>query len=212
MDDNHFLTLFQKYKRPLFFGIALVVLATVLTVRWTTSREGNLERDFAYARQLAAEIGSNVKGVAIADFEGIIRRHRELQPQYDGKLAQYWIKKKNPEAASPYVERIVSRTSKHAPLYTQFAEGSLLIAEGRTEEALEHTEALKMAVSEPSLLSACLTLRCALLQEELGRPEAKTSWQELIVTLETHPKETQAIQTALREGKISLMEYAKSRL
>lgn len=214
MDDNHFLTLFQRYKRPIFLGVALLVLTTVLTIRWVSGRQGSIERDFSYARELASEMGSNIRGIAVADIEGIVQRHRELQPQYDGRLAQYWIKGRSPEMAAPYMDRIALRTAKNAPLYTQFTQGSLLIAEGKSEEALEQTEILKTLVSEKTspLLSACVTLRCALLQEELGRPEAKASWQELIVTLETHPKETKAIQTALRDGKVSLMDYAKSKL
>ncbi len=214
MDDNRLLTLFQKYKQPLFLGIGLLVLVTVLAVRWGSSRQGNLERDFVYARQLASDMASNVKGIAVADFEGIVRRHSELQAQYDGPLAQYWIKGKNPGAAEPYIERIAERTAKQNPLYTQLAYSSLLVEGGRVEEALQETQSQRLAVSgkESPVLATYLTLRCALLQEELQRAEAKDSWQELIVMLESHPKETRLFQAALREGRVSLLDYAKSRL
>ncbi|MGE3953579.1 MAG: hypothetical protein AB7F31_00080 [Parachlamydiales bacterium] len=210
MDDNRFLTLFQKYKYTLFLGIGLLILVTVLAVRWGPSKEGEVERDYLYARQLAAEMAGNLKGVAVTDFEGIVSRHKELQAQYDGRIAQYWMKEGHPEAAEPYVKRIAHRIGKQAPHYTELAHASLLAG----EEALKETQRLRLAVSEKEypLLATYLTLRTALLQEELGRAEAQGSWHELILLLEAHPKETRPFQAAMREGRVSLLDYAKSRL
>jgi len=147
----------------------------------------------------------------------IMERHPELKPKYDGPLAQTLLIEGQAPQARLFAEAIFKRTQRDAlKLYRDYAQASLLIADGRYTEALQSAEELKSALDmlskqENPLLDGFNLIRLAMLYKQTGQIEQELkTWN----TLESQPGHLQAfleIAKLFKAGSISLNQYIEER-
>lgn len=138
-----------------------------------------------------------------------------LEDRLSGALAQDLLERKEIDQAAVYAAKALPKLRKKAPFYASFAETSLLIEEGKYQEALERAVSLKeMLLSEPASreLASQNLLRIASLQQKLenGAGE-KAAWEEYQNFLGKEQALKDEIQKSFRDGEIDLFSYISER-
>jgi hypothetical protein len=117
---------------------------------------------------------------SLQKLQTILKKHPELHAKYDGAIAQALLSAQNPTEAAPYAERTLQRTQGETPApYLDYASTTLLIANGKYDEALKAAQSLKSNTEYPTLYAFNL-LRIAFLNRELKNTQAeKAAWAEV---------------------------------
>ncbi len=117
-----------------------------------------------------------------------IRIVPSIEKKYEAVIAQKLLNTDRMEEALVLASRALGRVKKEAPYHVIFAESSLLIEQGKFQQALENAVALKEQMGGSygcedkggSLLYLHNLLRIACLQGALhNRPGEKVAWEEL---------------------------------
>jgi len=173
---------------------------------------------------------------ALLKLEKIIRRHPELHAKYDGAIAQKLLSSSERGLANSYASAALKRVGSFSPYYTQFANVSLMIAEGNLADALGEAKGLKKSMESDdsfwerqshvvrygSLLYAYNLLRIAMLEKTAGSGEGELlAWKELkqnagwqgadIVSKTYDPEAYVLIRENFQKQEISLLDYINHR-
>lgn len=177
---THPLVLFaiEKKKEILwtFFGLVAFAFLAIRLSGWAT---GETEVDYVTAKNDLNLLITHPSGTENSDeardalerLQTIVARHPDLASKYDGSIGQILLAENKPDAALPYVDRALSRTTEELlPNYARFAALSVIVQEGRLDEALEKSLALKedLKIADDTPLYAYNLLRIILIAKEIG--------------------------------------------
>lgn len=186
------------------------------------------QQDFYVAESSMTELQEDPQEpqVALAKLQTILKAYPELQPKYDGLIAQALLNGGHVQEAKPFAELAINRTeSENAPFFTDFAQTSLLIAEKQYGEALQRAQALNQKMLEQegfrkdnNLLFAYNLMRIGMLQEQTGAgDDAKRTWKEWMAYAEKANENASAanmstngfllLTRVISEGKLSILNY-----
>ncbi|MFT4551973.1 MAG: tetratricopeptide (TPR) repeat protein [Chlamydiales bacterium] len=233
---------FVRYSKAILYSIVAVMLVLLLVYRIVSSSHTNAERDYLSAEADYSRLySSQDQGEEfLSNLQDILNRRVELHPKYDGLIAQALLKRGDLTLAKEFATLALKRVGQDfRAYYGDYSENTLLIYEGKFEEALERAKTLKTALlKSPQIYStdevekyygealfAYNLLRIAMLEQEVGRPEAeREAWEELIrhagwdgTSLENSESKNvssvayQQIWSNFRENGITLLDYIKER-
>ena len=161
----------------------------------------------------------------------VINRKLFLQPKYDGFLAQSYLNQGNTASARTFARRSFSRTENELPYHSRFSKSSLLIADGKFEEALQDAKKLKSEMAAvPELWNSPRStvgpilylynlLRIAVLEKTMQNPKEELfAWSELENFI-NQAQQNSALEKItrsftkdfLKDNRINLQEYIAAR-
>lgn len=151
----------------------------------------------------------------------LITEQPDLQAQYDGLLAQYFVIKGDGVNAQPLIKRALQRTAKETtPYHRQYAEATLLIAQDDLKGALASSIKLQQAlIADPEFANSSLLplnlLRMGILQQKLELAEDEQGtwnhWNDL-AKQEGKVAHFEQVAQIYREGDIDFDRYISHRL
>ncbi|MBS0622657.1 MAG: hypothetical protein JSR80_06840 [Verrucomicrobia bacterium] len=194
--------LMRHWKNLLFASVA-ALLALFGLLQLADRRETKQKLDYM---QPPLTVSALTKDPAlISNLTAIISRHKELAPKYEGLLAQALLLQQDLVQARTYATPLMARNRQSADPYHRFAEGSLLIEEGRHAEALQQAKELLNALDRRKnpLLFGHLLLRIALLEDQ------PKNWAALLNSLEEEPA-LRLFASSFEVGHTSLADFARS--
>lgn len=173
-------------RKELIWGFGFLVLGLLLLVRLSSFFGVKTENNYLQAeKDLALVLESNKteeQEEALSKLLSILASTPDMGPIYDGTVAQIFLAANKPKEAAPYLEKSLSRTtSQELPHFASFAKASLMIQEGKWDEALKESMDLKAALQtqNDSSLYAFNVLRLALINKHLGKKDGeKAAWKE----------------------------------
>lgn len=183
----------SSYKNYVYIGILSVLLVAVFVFKLGGRKHRN-ERDFVAATNAFAKWEQilDKEHEALKNLAAIMKKHPELEAQYDGDLAQNFIAMQESKGAKKYGEKAIKRTNQ--PYFRDYALTSLLVSEKKYSEALKRAIHLKdkmlgdeifwkkggKAKSFGSGLFAFNLMRIATLYQEMSMSEQELdAWKEL---------------------------------
>ena len=211
-------------RQLVLWGVCILFASLIVAYRILSISNLNTEGDFFRAQALFTHVqeNDNEEGnneADIKELQGIMQRHPELQAKYDGPLAQTSLIEGNIPQAKAFADPIFQRTKPdHLALYQDYSQTSLLIGEGKYQEALQKTDQLKVKLEgetvpmQNSALYAFNLVRRALLLQELGQSDAEVqAWKEL-QTLMAASQPGYNIDELFTTGEASLSQYINERM
>ncbi len=141
----------------------------------------------------------------------LMKKNPLLSSKYDGIIAQRLLWE-NAKMAGPLSKEVLGRIDNDG-LFAKFAKGSLLIANGQFEEALEEAKNLKSDITnKDSLLYPYNLLRISVLEKQVGNKERELlAWQELEEYISDKKEKAKEFLEAFRVDKSNLAEYIEFR-
>lgn len=206
--------------------LALIVIGYKLTSGSAAKAESNYQLAEGYwtqiQRNIGEEAGLNKQEDALLQLETITNDYPELRSKYDGILAQVLLVHGESDKAMPYAQRTEERTkTTQDPLFKDFSNSTLLIAQGKHQEALKASLALKETLlrqAEPNLLLPYTLIRIAMLYQGMGEKDLEVlAWDEWKQYAEgkglqkPDPKTLNTISTLFTEGSFTLDRYIEAR-
>lgn len=161
------------------------VLVSKLGTKKTQSEKDYVSATVAFTKwdQILDE-----NGPELTQLEKIVKKHPELQAQYDAPVGQNLLAAIAPNEATPFIERSLNRTKNL--YYEDYSKDSLKISQGKYDEALQGALTLKEKMlsdsqyweklEDNSALFAFNLMRIAILSQQTGNKEEELSaWQEI---------------------------------
>ena len=169
---------------------------------------------------------------ALSKLSALLTRYPDLQPKYDGLVAQTLLNRNEVKEALPFANRTLSRTGKdHLPFYADYAHATLSISQEKYDDALKQAQTLKEKMISHAkengdekefgdALYLFNLLRIAMLNQQLGNKEEELrAWQEFKQSAVQRQGEGYFVQSdlfenvikKLQEGKASLLNYIEAR-
>lgn len=227
LNEHPLLNWINDNTKNLLYILVIVACLGVLAYRvlnyWSSQTGYNYvvaENDFA---DLHAQNGEEFEATANS-LISTINSQQDLQPIYDGKLAQLLLVKGDVSQAEPLINRALGRTREDSgPLYNRYVETTVLIAKQDYPEALQQANDLHQYLvgnpdeAGPNLLAMNM-LRRAMLQKQLGLTEEESmtwfEWRQYASGEKVSGQSEagfQRVRDAFREGKINLNNYIEAR-
>jgi len=230
-DQNRFSEWISEYGKIVFYAILILLALILIIFRFSTSRSSQAEKDYLAAQNnfLVFQQDKPESKAALEKLQQILQSAPELHAKYDGRIAQVLLNRGDVQASQGFADRVFKRTqTNHLPSYTDYAQTSLMIAEGKYQEALASSLALKQkmlteAQEQPEkrnsedLLFAFNLLRIAFLEGQIGSAKDEmAAWEEFkkLSTANQSPSSSAAFATVIRhfeEGQVALKNYIESR-
>lgn len=208
-EENRIISLLSKHWSKLLLGLLAVACIAVWGERRSRSGEQQSRQDFFTAHQLFTKLqkGETLPLETLETAEIILKKHPELHPKFDAPLALALFSQAKSEEGGKYAELLLNRVSSELPpLYKQFSQGTLLIAEAHYAEAYQGALSLQEQLKGQTgyqQLDAMNTLRLLFLAERLGNAlQKQLHWEAL-----THHPRYKDIQALFHEGTLSLENY-----
>ena len=217
----------RQYIPYLFIALLAVIgIGYKLTSGSVAKAESNYQLAEGYwtqiQRNISEETGIAKQEDAINNLRSIVAEYPELSSKYDGILAQLLLAHGESEAAMPYAEQTEKRTAQtQDPLFKEFSDTTLLIAEGKLEEALQRSLNLKKKLLKqegPPLLLPYSLIRIAMLHQGLGQDDLEVlAWDEWNQYAngkgiqKPEPQILNTISSLFAEGDLSLDKYIEAR-
>lgn len=214
-----------NHKSIFIWGFITLLLFLIAGSRFASMRTLKAEGDFFQAQtafsQFQKESFASDNTLATSELdqlEGIMQRHPEIQPKYQGALAQTLLISGNVPQAQKFANDIFKRTKPDSlQHYHDYSKASLLIAAGSISEALTQAQQLKSALEQageeanPTLYIFNL-IRLAMLYQQTNQPrEELKTWEELQHQSATRLDAVVAANKALKIGQSSLNQYIDQR-
>ena len=139
-------SLLWKEKEKVFTAIAIVLLGAFFLAKSISGKE-KLIGDFFESGLFQSRIKAG-KDVSEKELELLIKKHAELKPLFLSHLEQSYVLKNNTTSARKVAEDSIARLSFIPGDYINFARNSLLIEEGKYEDALLSARDLKEKLSK----------------------------------------------------------------
>ena len=226
-ESNPLIEWLSAHKRQILFGFLALFTLIVLSYRVIAARTLKAENDFFQAQidftrfqEKGIQPDESERGLELfSQLETILKRHPELHAKYDGQLVQTLIIGQDIEKAHSFAQSIFQRTEQaHLDFYQQYAETSLLINEGKYQEAVLRTQQLQeklnhqqINVSFGETLYLFNLIRLAMLYQQLNQPEEEwQAWE----TLQSYTISGEALRSfyhLFNEGQLSLQRYIDER-
>lgn len=196
------------------FCILLMLIYRLITMQ-TDRAEGEFIRAENLFKKFQAVNASNAN--ELKELTAIMDKYPELKPEYQGAIAQTLLIEGKIQEVQPIAEELFSRGKKdHLALYQDFSKTSLLIAEGKYENALQAANTLNLSL-EPlkdkehySFLYAVNLVRLAVLHGQLGQAkEEEKAWGQFLA-LENR-EVASLVDHAFTLGQFSLGNYIQGR-
>lgn len=214
-------------------GYFFLILALLLFIayRFSAYRYSQTEKEYAQASVWLNELDHPEKREqALQHIQTLLLQNTNLEPVYDGIVAQDLITQNVLAQAEPFISRSFKRVYGIMPQsYLEYSQTSLLIADQKYEAALKNAYELQKRLLEEfksnshafygGTLYAFNTIRIAFLEKSLNHPiQEKVAWTELQdLAKGTHiisvpRQEMQRIMTHFDDQNASLNEYLKGLL
>ncbi len=176
----------------------------------------NAENDY---QRFAKEKISAKQLENLDQLKAILSQMPELEPKYDGLIAQTLITENEVIASLPFATRAIDRTkSENSPFYSDFSSNTLTIAEQKYAEALTNALVLKQSLlnSEKSneLLFAYNLLRVASLQQLLNLEQDElNTWSEwkALANANINNENFRELLNQFNNENLSLTNYIETR-
>ncbi len=202
LDENPFLEWMTSNGKTLLYIVIGLILLTIIVLRFILNSHTASETDFMQADKEYLLFANPVKegqdpttqAKALNSLLAIIAQHPELHAKYDGLLAEILLTRGESSQATEYASLAIGRTTdENQPFYTNYAQTTLVIADGKYDQALNEAKALKdlMAtqgqklqntpdkIQVSTLLYSLNLLRIGMLQQQLGlKEEELATWNE----------------------------------
>lgn len=214
-------------------AISVVIIGSV----WVLSKTIRIDNQADYLKaDLTYQNWDGSKNRALSKLQKIIQQHPELHSKYDGGIAQKLLSSSENSLANRYASAVWKRIKYISPYHTTFSECSLLIADGKYEQALLKSKELKLALEKDEdfwlkkselvrhgcILYAFNLLRIATLENVAGTPSGELSaWRELkesagwlgsqYACKRYDPEAYTLIQENFQNQDISLLDYINHR-
>jgi hypothetical protein len=217
-----------QHSKQIGYAVLAGLFLLIVGYRLAAHRVSQAELDYVQATHWVNDLKSpQERGHALKEMQALLIRHPDLEPVYDGIIAQDLILQNQLSEARPYVDRIFSRVEEETPtVFLNYSRTTLLIAEGKIEEALQDAYALKndlleMFKAHPqtpygAALYAFNTIRIAFLEKKLAHTEKeRAAWDELhAMNQGKHPvaipnQEMQRIMTHFDDEQATFTEFLK---
>jgi tetratricopeptide (TPR) repeat protein len=234
LDESTIVEWLSQYGKNALYILCALIALSLLIYRFSAGYTAHSEKEYlAAANNFATlERGSTEKReVALKELTLQLDSMPELQAAYGAPIGQTLLSRGQTEQAAPFINATLKRTrTDDLPYYRDFGATSLLIAQGKYQEALNSATALqdrmttdieKSAGTRPQhfgdSLFALNMLRVALLHQELnqGQDELTTwkQWQQYAGLTTTRPESVitpQAFHSLIQQlaiGNMSLLDY-----
>ncbi len=129
-----------------------------------------------------------------AEFFKTLESHAYLQPNYQGKVVQHFFNRGFYDKVWLFGEKVCKRTSQELPLFHRYSMGTLLIANGKYDEALELSKnlqkALDMHKDQYTYLQGLNVLRMDILEKLTGVKDKTQAYKRVGDFLLTKEKST----------------------
>jgi hypothetical protein len=227
LEDNRVTEWLLRNGKKLLWCIGGGLIALLLLSLWLFKGNTEISKNY-YAtisafQQLEKASSPELQQAALKDMNLALAKSPNLHAKYDAPIAQLLLNAGKVEQAKPFAESALGRTDQDAlPGYNAYAQISLLIAEGKHDEALKQSLMLKEALMSNETTSGSLfafnLLRIAFLQGLAGTPSAEAAswkmWQEYASKAKdtTHSGPYAQIAALFSEGKLSLNDYIDAKL
>ena len=223
--DNALLDWLSAYKQYILLSILVLFGIIVLTYRFVSAHTLKAEGDFLQAQMDFSRFqnvnGNNTAAQTLENLtklETILTTYPELQAKYDALIAQTLIIDQDPNQASTFAERTFKRVKNESiELYHRFAQTSLLISEGKYEQALLETEQLQKSFETApaeefgTTLTTFNLIRLAFLYQHLNKKNEEIQiWNQLMSSQST-PEIRSILQQLFNEGNVLLNSYIDAR-
>lgn len=223
--ENQVAEWLKLYGRPLLYGLVATILILVAVFRWTEKVQSDAYRDFisAEAQMLHLEQSSSASPEAMLALESILKKHSELRPKYEGRIAHYFIKDGDVGGASTLLESSLQRSqASNGSLHHAYSKNTLQVVarsyDSALSAALELQSDLDALEAPPATLLTFNLLRIAILYQELDNKEAeKLAWQRFkdrspwLVEGSQFSGELRALHDHFAQKTIKLQDYIRSR-
>lgn len=225
--ETHVASWVQQHGKTVLYGIGIAVLAMLVIFRSAQSSNSQAQSDYVMAQHQVQQLAKTIDGgdAALDTLNDIIDRHDELRPKYEGEMAHYLLKQGKADSARPLLESSVARSqADNGALHLAYSQTSILIAEGKYQEALGQAEELQQAISDSGsssyeTLKFFNLLRIAILQQTLGNVDGeRKAWEKLKLTAswmqegpEGMPSKVAEIYHHFQAGNVGLMDYIQMR-
>lgn len=225
--DHPLFQIIQQNARWILYGVLFLLLLLVLIYRILSSQSARAEKDFIQAEQEITLLDQpDKKEEALKNLKNILYAHPELNPLYEGVMAQELLNQGDLTEAFPLANQALNRVKgRLSSEYEAFSHTTLAIADKQFSDALIQAYQLKELLLAKTLpkdsplntLYAFNLLRIAFLEKELKHKELeKRAWDELNqMATGTHQKikiapiEIQRIMTHFDEQGAKLKDLLK---
>lgn len=223
--DHPWVDWVTKNKQVVLYTVLALFAVMILAFRFASSKSLQAESDYLQAKSDYTRLqGSVSKGNVeqsqeiLTKIQYLLGKHPELNAEYDASISQLMIIEGNSAAANTYANKTFQRV-KDEPVaqYDEYAKTSLLISEGRYEDAFNKARSLKETLinegmqESSSVLYVFNLIRLAILAQQLNKPiEEKQAWADL-QQYKGNVEAVLAVQQLYKEGSTSLSHYANER-
>ncbi len=207
---DHWIGWLQEKQRHFFYGVICVICSFFIAFQvfgrlHTSSNTRFLSVNQAFDHWM-------VQGEAFEKLEAALKQNPELESRYSAHIADKLIAQNEGKKASAIAQNVFKRVLDQTPEYSAFARASLLISEGKFNEALNQAIALKETTDENSILFGFNLVRIASLYRQLDdRSHELTALNELEDYLNTHEKTASVLTECFTEGSVTLSDYIHQR-
>lgn len=226
--------LVQTYGKQILGALTILLIFFLLIYKMSTGTQERsiqefLEADVLFDRvSLQAPLAAEGKETAYQKLLERIERHPELHAKYDAPLSQILLSNNQVNRALPLTTQLLDRAKdEHLQFYRSFGETTLLISQGRYEEALQEALSLQEKLDENEQLSLSLPekqsfgpllipyqlLRIAMLHQKLdNQQEENKAWMDFSSYLDAHPESKSLVVKLFSSGAFSLEDYVLKRV
>lgn len=200
----------QEKQRNFFYGVTIVIAVCFISFQLFQKFHKPAPSNYLSAN-LAFEKWM-LHGNDFGNLEKSLTAHPDLQTKFGALIADKFIAHNQGDKAQPFAEGVFERVLKQTPQHTAFAEGSLLISQGKLADALTHSLALNQQLDQTSLLYGFNLFRLASLYRALdNHAEEQVALKDLEQFLKSNPKAKAILEQCFSQGDVSLSRYIDQR-
>ena len=176
-------TFFWQHKERFAMALVVILGGAIFLARNVSGKEGKMGdylQSFLYQEKLRSQ-----KEVDLNAITRLVKKYPELKPMFSHYLAQLFAIQGDITGVKRVSEDALKRLSFMDPRYRDYAMTSLLIEEGKYEEALMRSVQMRntLAYQEAPNLYGLNLIRISFLEKLLEKKQ-KTKWEESLLTQE----------------------------
>lgn len=213
----------KEYGKILLITVSSLLALLFLTFNLIGRFRGDPQEDFIKAQASFEKwySASSQDPTLFQQLSQPLKSHGELEGKFGAAIAQRLLEFKEAALANGHAMAALKRLQEGTPYHAQFASTTLLIEQGKLQQALEETKKLKDLLDKDtalwtkkvpragSLLYAFTLFRMASLEREEGSSQGELlAWQELEKFSQSKdPESYKALELAFSQGDASLKNY-----
>ncbi|NGX45135.1 MAG: hypothetical protein K940chlam2_00278 [Chlamydiae bacterium] len=203
----------ERYQRPFFYCLLAIGVGIFAGLRFGGAKKGAATGGATVVFQ-NWERAESADGPEMDELMRLIEKYPSVSGAYGVRVVEGLLARGAAEKAGEFARGVLERTASHTPEFSLFARGSLLIARGALQEALEEAALLKTALAErnkgESILYGYALLRMVTLCNALGLDEGEAKG-ELSLFLKNKSAASAALQTIFSAEGFSLEDFLRRR-